>query len=298
MVRVVVDIQEVAEEVYRFETPISFAEFKPTVYIIREPQGVLVEPGPSATVSTIGEAMEQLGMKDLAYIVPTHIHMDHAGGAGALAQLLPRSKVVVHPRGLKHAVDPSRLIESVKMVWGDNFEEHFGPIVPVAESQVKAVDDGETIMVDGRELQFIHAPGHAPHHIVIFDCKVKGLFCGEALGLPGYQMPTVAPMSFNLEAYLSTIERLQRLSLGAEMLFYSHGGVERDPDTLMARAAENAHAIGDIVLEGLKLGEAPEDTCRRVDSYVYERHGLQLDQRSLDITVTSYTLYFQSKGLA
>lgn len=293
-----VDIQEVAEEVYRFETPISFAEFKPTVYIIREPQGVLLEPGPSATVSTIQQALAQLGMKDLSYIIPTHIHMDHAGGAGELAELYPRSKVIVHPRGLKHAVDPSRLIESVKMVWGDNFEDHFGPIVPVAESQIKAVDDGETITVDGRELQFIHAPGHAPHHIVIFDRKVKGLFCGEALGLPGYQMPTVAPMSFNLEAYLSTIERMQQLDLGSEVLFYSHGGVERAPDVLMARAAENARAIGDIVLKGLKVGEASEDTCRRVAGYVYERHGLQLDQRSLDITVTSYTLYFQSKGIA
>ena len=298
MVKDVVDITAVADEVYRFETPISFAEFKPTVYLIREPQGVLIEPGPSATVATIQEAMEQVGMKDLSYIIPTHIHMDHAGGAGALAELFPRAKVIVHPRGLKHAVEPSRLIESVKMVWGDNFEDHFGPIVPVPESQIQAVDDGEVITAGSRELQMIHAPGHAPHHMVIFDRKVKGLFCGEAVGLPGYQMPTVAPMSFNLEAYLSTIERLQQLNLGAEMLFYSHGGVEKDPDTLMARAGENARVIGDMVLEGLKREEAPEDTCRRVGDYVYDRHRLRLDQRSLDITVTSYTLYFQSKGLA
>lgn len=293
-----IDITAVAEEVYRFDTPISFAEYKPTVYLIREPQGVLIEPGPSATIATIQEAMEQVGMRDLSYIIPTHIHMDHAGGAGALAKLFPRAKVIVHPRGVKHAVEPSRLIESVKMVWGDNFEDHFGPIIPVPESQIRAVDDGEVITVGGRELQIIHAPGHAPHHMVIFDRKVKGLFCGEAVGLPGYQMPTVAPMSFNLESYLSTIERLQQLNLGAEMLFYSHGGVEKDPDTLMARASENARSIGDIVLEGLKLDEAPEDTCRKVGSYVYDRHRLRVDQRSLDITVAGYTIYFQSKGLA
>ncbi len=292
-----IDIQEVAEGVYRFETPISFAEFKPTVYLIREPQGVLIEPGPSATVGTIQEALAQVGMTDLTYIIPTHIHMDHAGGAGALAELFPRAKVIVHPRGLKHAVEPSRLIESVKMVWGDDFEEHFGPIIPVPESQIQAVDDGEVITAGSRELQMIHAPGHAPHHLVIFDSKVKGLFCGEAVGLPGYQMPTVAPMSFNLETYLSTIERLQQMNLAAEVLFYSHGSVERDPAVLMARAADNARAIGDIVLEGLKVKESPEDTCRRVGSYVYDRHRLRLDQRSLDITVTSYTFYFQGKGL-
>ena len=293
-----IDIQEVAEGVYRFETPISFAEFKPTVYLIREPQGVLIEPGPSATVGTIQEALAQVGMTDLTYIIPTHIHMDHAGGAGALAELFPRAKVIVHPRGLKHAVEPSRLIESVKMVWGDDFEEHFGPIIPVPESQIQAVDDGEVITAGSRELQMIHAPGHAPHHLVIFDSKVKGLFCGEAVGLPGYQMPTVAPMSFNLETYLSTIERLQQMNLAAEVLFYSHGSVERDPAVLMARAADNARAIGDIVLEGLKVKESPEDTCHRVGSYVYDRHRLRLDQRSLDITVASYTIYFQGKGLA
>jgi len=294
----VIDIQEVAEGIYRFETPISFAEFKPTVYLIREPQGVLIEPGPSATVGTIQEALAQVGMTDLTYIIPTHIHMDHAGGAGALAELFPRAKVIVHPRGLKHAVEPSRLIESVKMVWGDDFEEHFGPIIPVPESQIQAVDDGEVITAGSRELQMIHAPGHAPHHLVIFDSKVKGLFCGEAVGLPGYQMPTVAPMSFNLETYLSTIERLQQMNLGAEVLFYSHGSVEKGPDALMARAADNARAIGDIVLEGLKVKESPEDTCHRVGSYVYDRHRLRLDQRSLDITVASYTIYFQGKGLA
>ena len=293
-----IDIQEVAEGIYRFETPISFAEFKPTVYLIREPQGVLIEPGPSATVGTIQEALAQVGMTDLTYIIPTHIHMDHAGGAGALAELFPRAKVIVHPRGLKHAVEPSRLIESVKMVWGDDFEEHFGPIIPVPESQIQAVDDGEVITAGSRELQMIHAPGHAPHHLVIFDSKVKGLFCGEAVGLPGYQMPTVAPMSFNLETYLSTIERLQQMNLGAEVLFYSHGSVEKGPDALMARAADNARAIGDIVLEGLKVKESPEDTCHRVGSYVYDRHRLRLDQRSLDITVASYTIYFQGKGLA
>jgi len=294
----VIDIQEVAEGIYRFETPISFAEFKPTVYLIREPQGVLIEPGPSATVGTIQEALAQVGMTDLTYIIPTHIHMDHAGGAGALAELFPRAKVIVHPRGLKHAVEPSRLIESVKMVWGDDFEEHFGPIIPVPESQIQAVDDGEVITAGSRELQMIHAPGHAPHHLVIFDSKVKGLFCGEAVGLPGYQMPTVAPMSFNLETYLSTIERLQQMNLGAEVLFYSHGSVEKGPDALMARAADNARAISDIVLEGLKVKESPEDTCHRVGSYVYDRHRLRLDQRSLDITVASYTIYFQGKGLA
>jgi glyoxylase-like metal-dependent hydrolase (beta-lactamase superfamily II) len=291
-------ITEVAEEVYRFETPISFAEYKPTVYLIREPQGVLVEPGPSATVSTIQEAMEQLGMKDLAYIIPTHIHMDHAGGAGALAQLFPQSRVVVHPRGLKHAVEPSRLIDSVKMVWGENFEDHFGPIVPVVESRIKAADDGEIITASSRELQIFYAPGHAPHHIVIFDRKVEGIFCGEALGLPEYQMPTVAPMSFNLETYLASIERLQQLGLGAKMLFYSHGSVEKDPDMLMARAAENARAIGDMVLQGLKHNESPGDIGRRVGEHVAGRYGLHVDQRGLDVTVAGYRLYFESKGLA
>ncbi len=121
-----VELKEVADGIYHFEASLPVMTSPFTVYLIKETQGVLIEPGPASLVPLIQEAMKQLGMKELAYIIPTHIHVDHAGGAGKLAQLFPRAKVMVHPAGLKHAVDPSRLIESTKSVFGPDFEAGSG----------------------------------------------------------------------------------------------------------------------------------------------------------------------------
>ena len=244
--------------------------------------------------------MKQLGMEDLAYIIPTHIHMDHAGGIGTLAELFPKAKVLVHPRGVKHAVDPSRLINSTKMVFGDDFELRFGPIAPVQESQILAPEDGEIISIDGRELQIIYAPGHAPHHMVILDHSLKGLFCGEALGFPSqgaeiFLLPAVAPPSFDQDLYLETIERLRQLE--AQMLFYSHGGVELEPDRLITMVVENTRTFGDMVLAGLKEGQALEAISHRIGDHFISQYGLKVNETDIEVIVAGYAIYFNSKGL-
>jgi glyoxylase-like metal-dependent hydrolase (beta-lactamase superfamily II) len=265
---------EIAEGIYRIETPLGIMQFQPTAFLIKN-AAVLIEPGPAICIPPLHEALKRLGISKLQYIIPTHIHMDHAGGTGTLARLYPESKVLVHPRGLKHAINPSRLIDSVKMVWGDNFEDDFGPISAVPESQVKTVDDGEIIRTGDRDLQFIYTPGHAPHHIAIFDHMLKGLFCGEALGMPGYQLPTAAPMSFDLEAYLSTI----------------------DPDKCMNRAADNARALGDIVLRSLKQGEKRSEIGKAVGDYIkkHQANDIKVDAQGFETIATGYILYFEKK---
>jgi glyoxylase-like metal-dependent hydrolase (beta-lactamase superfamily II) len=295
------DIKEVADRIYRFETGLSAMTSLFTVYLIKESQGVVIEPGPAALVPGIQEAMSKLGMKDLAYIIPTHIHVDHAGGAGKLAQLFPAAKVVVHPAGVKHAVNPSRLIESTKTVFGDDFEAGFGPILPVPESQIKSVTDGEIVKVDGRELQIIYAPGHAPHHIVIFDRSVKGIFCGEALGIPGGEgdrilLPAVAPPSFDQEIYLETMEKLRKLN--AQVLFYAHGGVVgHDADKLITQAEENTRILGDIILNALKEGGTNEDVTRRIREYASRRFAMTLTDMDLALTIGGYEVYYKKKGI-
>jgi len=272
-----------------------------TVYLIKESVGVVIEPGPAALVPRIQEAMKKLGMKDLAYIIPTHIHVDHAGGAGKLAQLFPEAKVLVHPAGLKHAVDPSKLIESTKTVFGPDFEAGFGPILPVPESQIKSVADGEIIKVGGRELQIIYAPGHAPHHIAIFDRSVKGIFCGEALGLPGEggkhpPLPAVAPPSFDQEIYIETMEKLRKL--GARILFYAHGGVVgHDADRLISQAEEFTRIFGEVVLKALKEGGTNEEINRRVKERANMRFGTDLTEMDLALTIGGYEVYYKKKGL-
>jgi glyoxylase-like metal-dependent hydrolase (beta-lactamase superfamily II) len=296
-----VELKEVADRIYHFETRLTVMTSPFTVYLIKESQGVVIEPGPAALAPRIQEAMKQLGMKDLAYIIPTHIHVDHAGGAGKLARLFPGAKVLVHPAGLKHVVDPSKLVQSTKTVFGEDFEAGFGPILPVPDSQIKAVDDGEIIKVGGRELQIIYAPGHAPHHMVIFDRSVKGIFCGEALGLPGGEgnrilLPAVAPPSFDQEIYLETMEKLRKL--GARILFYSHGGVVgHDADRLIKQAEEFTRITGEIILKVLKEGGTNEDINRRVKERVNSCFGTDLIEMDLALTIGGYEVYYKKKGL-
>jgi glyoxylase-like metal-dependent hydrolase (beta-lactamase superfamily II) len=294
------NIEEVAENIYRLETPIPGTATVFAVYLIKEPEGVLIEPGPAAAVPSILEGMGRIRMKDLAYIIPTHIHVDHAGGTGSLAQIFPRAKVPVHPAGKKHLIEPTKLIESTKAVFGPDCESVFGPILPVPESQVTVPEDGEVISVDGRELQIIYTPGHAPHCISIFDRKVKGLFCGEALGIPGegeelFPLPAVAPPSFDQELYLETMEKLK--ALDAQILFYSHGGTGREPEKLISRAVDNTRAVGDLILDAMKQGEPAEVISNKVADYVSDTFGTRLSESDLLMTVGGYTLYFTKKGL-
>lgn len=296
VVNIMTKTTEIAEGIYRIETPLGIMRFQPTAFLIKNAD-VLIEPGPAICIPPLHEALKRLGINKLRYIIPTHIHMDHAGGNGTLAKLYPESKVLVHPRGLKHAVDPSRLIASVKMVWDDKFEDDFGPITAVSESQVKTVDDGEIIRAGDRALQFIHTPGHAPHHIAIFDHKLKGLFCGEALGMPGYQLPTAAPMSFDLENYLSTIDKLQHSDLEIKMLIYSHGGIERAPAKCMSRAAENAHAFGDIVFRSLEQGKKRAEIGKAVGDYIKKHYAgdMKTDDQGYETIASGYITCFEKK---
>jgi len=289
------DVKEVAERIYRFEAPIAGMPEVTVVYLINEPQGALIEPGPSAAIPFIQQAMAQLGMRNLCYIIPTHIHVDHGGGAGALAKLFPNAKVVVHPRGARHLISPERLIESTKLVWGRDFEKVLGPIIPVPESQLKVAEDGDVVSLINRELQIIHAAGHSPHHIVILDRKLNGLFCGEALGLPPHQLPSVAPYSFEQEIYVATIESLRSLTVDA--LFFSHGDMERGPGRLMSRALENARVYGPLILEAATDGRAMDEIMRLVSDDFHRRFGQRLNKGELEIAVAGYVIYFKSKGM-
>ena len=296
-------IEEVAEGTYRLETPLPGVGSVFSVYLIDGEKGVLIEPGPAAAIPSIQEGMKQLGIEELSYVIPTHIHVDHAGGLGKLAELFPQAKVLLHPRGVKHIVDPSRLVQSTKVSFGDDFEVRYGHILPVSESQVKVPVDGEMISIGDRELQIIYAPGHAHHHIAIFDRKTEGLFCGEALGVPRilsdgeiFLMPPAIQPSFDMELCLGTMERLRRLK--PRLLCYSHDGSGRNPEKLIFQAAENARVCGDMILKSLNEGESPAATVCKIREYVYAHFGFEMEEADTGDMVDGYVLYFKKKGLA
>ncbi|MDY6911834.1 MAG: MBL fold metallo-hydrolase [Chloroflexota bacterium] len=297
-------IEEVADATYCIQTPLPGVAMDFVVYLIRAERGVLIEPGPSATTPAIQEGMKQLGMNDLSFIIPTHIHMDHAGGVGRLAELFPHSKVLLNPRGVKHIVDPTRLIESTRMAFGDDFDSLYGPILPVLESQVEVPADGDTINIGDRELKTINAPGHAPHHIVIFDQKTKGLFCGEALGTPpsneGFlPLPAAAPPGFDVDDYLATIEKLKAFE--PQILFYSHSGINREPEKTIPKVSQSTKIFGDLIRKSLMEGDNEETIKRKIRELGAPYFPREWGEAKLNMCITDmfrgYAMYFQKKGL-
>lgn len=297
------EIREVAEKTYLLEARLPretgmFSIY--SIYLIHEGGGALIEPGPAALVPQIQEGMEKLRIAGLSYILPTHIHVDHGGGAGMLARLFPQARVLVHPSGARHMIDPARLVESTRKVLGADFEDRFGPILPIPQTQLHVPKDGETLSLDGRKLQAVYSPGHAPHHLSFLDLKTGSLFCGEALGIPEYgaafpPLPYVTPPGFDLEAYLETAEKLR--ALRPKVLFYSHHGMGLEPERLISVVEENARAFGDIILQAFKAGAAQQEIEGKLLDYLRRRFGAEAGRSDLSLIIAGYTLYFKKKGL-
>jgi glyoxylase-like metal-dependent hydrolase (beta-lactamase superfamily II) len=198
----------------------------------------LVECGTALSVPGLLRVLETKGIArdQVAYVMPTHVHLDHAGGAGVLMRALPNAKLVVHPRGARHMIDPSKLIEGASAVYGaENLPKMYGDIAPIPESRVIVAEvereGGFRLDFNGRELLFLDAPGHARHHYAIWDAASRGIFTGDVFGLSyrefdgpegPYLLPTTTPVQFEPEAWAQTLDRL--MALGPEWIYLTHYG--------------------------------------------------------------------------
>lgn len=212
----------------------------------------MIETGARASVDSLRGGLAALGIDEEAvrYVVVTHVHLDHAGGAGAVAALWPWARVVVHPQGARHLIDPGRLEASARSVYGARFDEYFGALVPVPERQVWAPDDRARLAVGTRELVLLHTPGHAPHHMVVEDPAGHAMFTGDAAGvvypalapwnLGGFHLPTTTPPRFDPELMAQSLDRLR--ARGPQRLYFTHFGPGEPADALLAACAEEARA--------------------------------------------------------
>ncbi|MFN3346398.1 MAG: MBL fold metallo-hydrolase [Candidatus Bipolaricaulaceae bacterium] len=185
----------------------------------------MVDSGTSRSKDRILRALADLGLscERVRWIFLTHVHLDHAGGAGVLLPEFPNATVVVHPRGAKHLVDPSKLVASTQSVTGARFR-FYGEAKPVPEDRVHAAQDGESFALGSLRIQAVDSPGHAPHHLCFFVPKEGLLFTGDAAGLylKGNLLPTTVPPNFDLEAWLGTLAKLQ--ALAPKRLLFTHFG--------------------------------------------------------------------------
>ena len=195
-------------------------------FVVRGETTALVETGPKSTVDGVLAGLEQTGIATVDWIVVTHIHLDHAGAAGTLAQQWPEATVAVHELGAPHLVDPSKLWASAGRIYGEAMVELWGGIDPVPRDRIMPLSDGDVIDLGGRTLRAVETPGHARHHHALLDDATGGLFAGDALGvrLPdvGITRPATPPPEFDLDQAIASIERIR--DLGPERLWLTHFG--------------------------------------------------------------------------
>ncbi len=223
-------------------------------YLVVSEKVALIETGPAPGTFYIMDALKNLGIppEKIDYIIVTHIHLDHAGGAGTMARELPRAKVWVHPRGARHLVDPARLVAGARAIYGDSFERLFGEILPVPGERIHTPADGEALdLGGGRTLIFYHTPGHARHHIVVHDPASRGAFSGDALGVrfqalsilagSDFTLLSTPPSEFDPAAAMETLDRAGRLDL--DYIYFTHFGRAGGVSAILNRLKEQVIAF-------------------------------------------------------
>ena len=235
---------DLGHEVYQIDTRMAGYDGITASYLIRGDRPCLVETGTAPSAPVVTEALASLGVGpgDLATIVVTHIHLDHAGGTGDLAQMFPSAEVVVHELGARHLADPSRLMASARMVWGSELDSLFGTLAPTPPERIRAVDQvGLVDLGGGRRLESHYSPGHARHHVGLVDSVSGDLYVGDAAGLyiqeTGDMRPATPPPDFDLEVALGSLRMFAALQ-PARLLFSHFGPVTAVDDALDTAARE------------------------------------------------------------
>ena len=259
------------------------------VYLVDASEPALIEAGPGADHDRIVSALDETGVAPdtLAHIVVTHIHMDHAGGVGALLERYPRATVWVHEIGARHLVDPQRLVASTARTYGDDrMQALYGTMVPSPAERVRTVTGGERIDLGDRSLTVVHTPGHASHHVALHDDRTGAMWTGEAIGsyLPWADCyrPALPPPEVDIERALASIAAMR--SRRPTTLLTSHFGRVSDPDEAFDRAGERIRAWADVVeLELRKDPGVSVDDLRATLEHVARRDFAADAHRPIDL---------------
>lgn len=268
--------------------------FDASFLVVENGHAAFIETGPNSAVPRLLAALEAHGLDRDAvdYVIPTHIHLDHAGGVGLLMSELPRAKLVIHPRGARHMVDPSVLVEGARAVYGREIADRdYGELVPVAAERIVATEDGMVLELGGRPLRFADTPGHARHHNCIWDEATRGWFTGDTFGIAypdlytpngPYMLPATAPVQFDPPALHATVARL--LAQRPEVMYLTHYGAVRDAERLAVQFLAQVDAMAEAARA---LADAPgrHEALKRAfrDIYVAElrRSGSTLPEERL-----------------
>jgi glyoxylase-like metal-dependent hydrolase (beta-lactamase superfamily II) len=248
---------------------ISFKEYAGGVFVIdadfhrehmagcylveAESEVAFIEVGINSSTPRLMNILEMRGWKpeQVRYVIVTHVHLDHAGGAGSLMQLLPKATFLVHPYGARHMIDPTKLEAGARAVYGDElFDSIYGKLIPVQEHRAQIMEDGDEVTLGNRQLRFIDTPGHARHHFCVFDSLTNGWFTGDTFGLSyrefdtqngAFLFPTTTPIQFDPVALKQSVRNL--VANNPDCMYLTHYGRVKDVPRLARQMIEGVDTL-------------------------------------------------------
>ena len=239
-------------------------QFDASHLIVENGRAAFVDTGTNYSVPRLLAELQakHLPVEDVDYVILTHVHLDHAGGAGLLMQQLPNARAVLHPRGVRHMVDPSALIAGATAVYGvEEVRRSYGELVSIPAERIITANDGHCIDLAGRELLCIDTPGHARHHMCIWDARSRAFFPGDTFGLSyrefdtdkgAFILPTSTPVQFEPDALHASIDRM--LGFAPQQMFLTHYSRVTDVERLARDLHEQIDAM--VVIARKRAGDA------------------------------------------
>lgn len=269
---------EIAQGVYVVDTIDGGIEERTGIYIIKRDKIAIIDTCTSKAVPRILAALDELDIAYDAvdYLIVTHVHLDHAGGAGLLLQSLPNAQFYVHPKGARHLIDPTRLIESARSVYGEQFNELFDPIVPIPQERVVLAEHETRVSMGDADFVFYDTPGHARHHISIYDEASNSMFVGDTTGVnfpvitkAGYDLvlPSTSPNQYDPDEMEASIAFYESLAL--DCIFLGHYSKVEPPTTAYTQVRFWTPIF--LSLTKKALAEAPEAPVDRLVELLLEK---------------------------
>jgi glyoxylase-like metal-dependent hydrolase (beta-lactamase superfamily II) len=219
-------------------------------------EAAFIEVGTNSSTPRLMKVLAHRGWKpeDVTYVIVTHVHLDHAGGAGSLMQLCPNATLLVHPYGARHMIDPTKLEAGSRVVYGDEmYERIYGKLIPVDTNRVRIMQDGESVELGNRQLTFMDTPGHARHHFCVYDSLTNGWFTGDTFGISyrefdtengAFLLPTTTPIQFDPEPLKASVRKL--VAVGPDYMYLTHYGRVSDVPRLSNMMLEGIDVLVDI----------------------------------------------------
>ncbi len=275
--------------------------------IVHNDEVAVIETGTSHSLPYLQQFLIDLKLspEQVKYIIPTHVHLDHAGGAGVMMQACPNAQLIIHPRGARHMIDPTRLISATKDVYGEQlFNNIYGEIPAIDETRVIAAQHESSFYLNDRELIIVDTPGHAYHHFCVVDSFSQGIFTGDTFGLsyPNliYQdkrvvLPTTTPIHFNPEALFNSIDLL--MSFQPERMYLTHFNMLPDPSSVVSQYRKSIHDFVELT-ENIKpvddslLPEMMNEMGKMISNQFEFNQDLIINQLAMDIKLNSQGLAF------